>query len=354
MKTRLLLLFGGRSGEYEVSLVSASAVLRHVPADKYDVTTVGITRDGKWYLYTGSYDAIQSGAWADDPSNLPCVVSADFGARELIVFDSSVRRIPVDAAVAVIHGTQGEDGTLQGLFELAGIPLVGCTAETSAICMDKAAAKSMMTGAGIRCADGIDLSRVGWSRHQAELVAEAEAKLGYPMFVKPSRAGSSVGVSKVADRDALVCAVGLAFEWDYTVLVEKCIVGREIECAILTAPDGTVTVSEPGEIDPGSEFYDYDTKYKNDTASYFIPARLTPALRDEVRATAKKAARIFGIRGLSRVDFFVTDGGEVILNEINTMPGFTPISMYPQLMAHGGLDFTSLVDALITEAIERQ
>ena len=248
-------MFGGRSGEYEVSLVSASAVLRNVPEDKYDVTTVGITRDGKWYLYTGERDAIPNGEWVNDPTNLPCVVSTDYSAKELIVFDGGdIRRIPVDAAIAVMHGTQGEDGTLQGLFELAGIPLAGCTAETSAICMDKAAAKDMMTGAGIRCADGVNLSRVGWARHQDELVAEAEAKLGYPMFVKPSRAGSSVGVSKVADRDALVKAVALAFEWDFTVLVEKSIDGREIECAILTAPDGTITVSEPGEIDPGSEF----------------------------------------------------------------------------------------------------
>lgn len=353
MKQTLLILFGGRSGEYEVSLVSAAAVIDNVPRDKYDLITVGISRDGKWFLCGCDSAAIKSGKWIDSPSLVPCVLAPDYGKRELILLDGRHTRLPFDAAIAVVHGTQGEDGQLQGLFELCGAPLVGCCAQTSANCMDKATTKLLVGSAGINCAPQVLTGRAAWLADSAAVVADAEASLTYPMFVKPSRAGSSVGVTKVRDRAELESAVKTAIEWDpRTVLIEKAIVGKEVEVAVLVE-GGDVTVSVPGEIDPGSDFYDYDTKYVTDTASYYIPARLSDGLLEKVRACARSAAIALGIEGLARIDFFVTSDDEIILNEVNTMPGFTPISMYPKLMAAIGVPFPELIDRLVTEAIER-
>lgn len=351
----ILILFGGRSGEYEVSLVSAAAVLDNIPRDKYDVITVGITRDGRWFLFEGSSDEIRSGRWTESASLVPCVLCTDYGQRELILLGDSVRRIRFDAAMAVIHGTQGEDGQLQGLFELCGTPLVGCDAQTSANCMDKITAKRLAKAAGVNCTPDVTASRAAWREDASSVISRAEQELGYPMFVKPSRAGSSVGVSKVRSREELSPAVDAALRWDSSVLIEKCMTGREIELAVLAERDA-LTVSMPGEIDPGSEFYDYDTKYKTDTASYFIPARLSDACTGALRDTARLVAGVLGIRGLSRIDFFVQEdahGFSVTLNEVNTMPGFTPISMYPKLMAEMGIPFPQLIDRLIEEALSR-
>lgn len=356
MKT-LLILFGGRSGEYEVSLVSAAAVIENVPRDKYDVVTVGITRDGRWFLCECESSAIRSGEWINSPSLVPCALAPDYGKRELITLDGEARRVRFDAAMAVIHGTQGEDGQIQGLFELCGAPLVGCSAQTSANCMDKATTKRLVSLAGVTCAPDIVTRRTQWENgvSRKKVIAEAEAKLGYPMFVKPSRAGSSVGVTKVRDRAELETAVETALKWDSrTVLIEKAIVGHEIEVAVLVEGPAEVTVSVPGEIDPGSEFYDYDTKYKTDTASYYIPARLSEKCSEKVRLTARRVAEALVIEGISRIDFFVTEDETIILNEVNTMPGFTPISMYPKLMDAIGLPFDRLIDRLVTEAMERR
>ena len=353
MKQTLLILFGGRSGEYEVSLTSAAAVTDNVPRDKYDVVTAGITREGRWFLCPCDTDAIRSGAWIDSPSLVPCVLSTDYGARELIALDGSFRRVPFDVAMAVIHGTQGEDGQIQGLFELCGAPLVGCPTQVSANCMDKATTKRLVGAADISCAPDVLTNRAAWLADSAAVIAEAESALGYPMFVKPSRAGSSVGVTKAHNKKELAAAIEAALAWDgRTVLIEKCIVGREVEVAVLVE-GAKITVSVPGEIDPGSEFYDYDTKYKTDTASYFIPARLSDGCLEEVRETARRAAKTLGVEGLARIDFFVTANEDVILNEVNTMPGFTPISMYPKLMAAVGVSFPELIDRLAAEAIAR-
>ena len=354
MKT-LLILFGGRSGEYEVSLVSAAAVIENVPRDKYAVVTVGISRDGRWLLCDCDSAAIRSGEWINSPSLIPCALCPDYGKREIIALDGSGRRVPFDAAMAVVHGTQGEDGQIQGLFELCGAPLVGCSAQTSANCMDKATTKRLVAAAGVACAPDVVTRRTAWASGSREkVIAEAEEKLGYPMFVKPSRAGSSVGVTKVRDRAELCAAVEKAIEWDpRTVLIEKAIVGREVEVAVLVEGPAEVTVSVPGEIDPGSEFYDYDTKYKTETASYYIPARLSDKCRKALNVIPRRIIEALGIEGLSRIDFFVTADEAIILNEVNTMPGFTPISMYPKLMDAVGLPFGRLIDRLVTEAMER-
>ena len=352
MKT-LLIIFGGRSGEYEVSLVSAAAVIDNVPKEKYDVVTVGISRDGRWLLCDCDSAEIRSGEWINSPSLVPCALSPDYGKREIVALDGSGRRVAFDAAMAVVHGTQGEDGQIQGLFELCGAPLVGCSAQTSANCMDKATTKRLVAPAGVTCAPDVITSRAAWLTKRSDVIAEAESALGYPMFVKPSRAGSSVGVTKARSRAEFESAVETAIAWDSrTVLIEKAIVGREVEVAVLVE-GANITVSVPGEIDPGSEFYDYDTKYKTETASYYIPARLSDKCLNSVRVTACSVAEALGIEGLSRIDFFVTEDEQIILNEVNTMPGFTPISMYPKLMAQIGVPFPELIDRLVTEAIER-
>ena len=248
MKTKLLVLFGGRSGEYEVSLISASAVLRNIDAEKYDIIKVGISRDGKWYLFGGDISEIESGRWCDNAGNRPCAVCPDYGSNTLIVFGEKTEQLKYDVVFPIIHGTQGEDGTVQGLFELAGARVVGCSAETSALCMDKAMTKTVLRAAGIVTAKDVTVIRREWRSPEAkrELIAHIERNLPYPVFVKPSRAGSSVGVSKAHGRDELCAAFDAAFEWDDKVLCEEYIEGREIECAVFTAPDGAVTVSEPG------------------------------------------------------------------------------------------------------------
>ena len=220
MKTKLLVLFGGRSGEYEVSLISASAVLRNIDAEKYDMIKVGISRDGKWYLFGGDISEIESGRWCDNAGNRPCAVCPDYGSNTLIVFGEKTEQLKYDVVFPIIHGTQGEDGTVQGLFELAGARVVGCRAETSALCMDKAMTKTVLRAAGIVTAKDVTVLRREWNSPEAkrELIAHIERNLPYPVFVKPSRAGSSVGVSKAHGRDELCAAFDAAFEWDDKVL----------------------------------------------------------------------------------------------------------------------------------------
>ncbi len=347
MKIKLAVLFGGESSEHEVSLVSASAVIDNIDREAIAPVMIGITKTGQWYLYEGSTSDIKNGAWVENTSGK---VSLDLAGGGL-----SVDGIPldVDAVFPVLHGAFGEDGTVQGMLELAKIPVVGCGSASSAVCMDKAFTKRVLNAEGIPQAPAAIITYEEYSTDAEDALDYAEEGAeGYPIFVKPARAGSSVGVSKADNRDELRCAMDLAFEHDSKVLCEKCIVGREIEVAVLRDADGTLTVSQCGEIDPGSEFYDYDTKYKSDSASYFIPARLDEEMAENVRAAAEIIFRLLDCRGLSRVDFFVGDEG-FVFNEINTLPGCTPISMYPKLMEHSGIGFAELITRLVREAMAR-
>jgi len=352
MKKNILCLFGGKSTEYKVSLRSVCAVLAALDTEKYDVLTVGITQNGRWYLYSGGTDAILADTWHTDAAYLRrAMLSPSFGDGCLYAecdTPGTFETYPVDVVIPMVHGAYCEDGTLQGLLSMTGIPYVGPHCAASAIAMDKAYTKLILNNFGIPQAKCAVLTRAQIDTDPAAAAAEAEAVSGYPLFVKPANAGSSIGVSRAQDREALLRALTLAASYDSKVLVEECIVGREVECAVLgnEAPEAAV----PGEINSGAEFYDYDAKYITDTSSDYIPARISAEALERVRALAVRIYTVLGCRGMSRVDFFVTENEDIIFNEINTLPGFTSISMYPKLWNAMGMTTRALLDALIAYA----
>ncbi len=361
-KTRVALFFGGVSSEHEISCVSAAAWVRALGqspcAGKYEVTVVGITKAGRWLRTAADAAAMESGAWEQDAANTPCVLSPDRADRALLLCTGdTLARLPVDVAVPMLHGKNGEDGTIQGLFTLAGIPFVGSDVLGSAVCMDKAVANTLMD------ANNVPHCRWCWAqRAEAEqspetLCARVEQRLGYPIFVKPANAGSSVGVSKAPDRAALRRAIDIALQEDDKVVFEEFIDGQEVECAVLGNPDdpACVTATRPGEILAGDTFYTYDDKYRNGVSQTVIPARLSEQKLDEVKAVAIHAYTALGCAGFARCDFFVEKGSQrVLCNEINTLPGFTAISMYPKLMEAAGVPFPALADRLITLALNKR
>ena len=344
-KINVCILFGGVSTEHEVSLTSASSVLSNIDREKYEVTMLGITKGGRWLLYDGSIEKIASGEWERDPAHtVGAWISPSRGDKAIHTEDG--RTIDIDVVFPVMHGANCEDGTLQGLFALADIPFVGSDCESSAVCMDKAATKTILNNFDIPQAKAVIVERT-WSHDLERIYGNCE-ELGYPLFVKPSRAGSSVGVSKVRSRSELESALSEAFSIDRTVLIEEFIKGREVEVAVMGNEDPVASVC--GEIDPGSDFYDYETKYISDTASYYIPARIDDECSEKVREYAVKIYKILGCKGLSRVDFFV--GDRIIFNEINTLPGFTSISMFPKLFMYGGMSYSEIIDKLIALALK--
>ena len=351
-KLKLAVLFGGKSSEYEVSLTSASAVLANLSAEKYDVVRIGITKAGAWYRFEGAISAIADGSWCRDTSVLPRVLVDPNPASHAVSFlspDGRTETCVLDAAFPVLHGAFGEDGTLQGLFAMAGIPTVGCGCLSSALCMDKAMAKAVLRDAGVLQARAVIVRARAYAADPEAVLADASV-FGFPVFVKPSRAGSSVGVSRASSPAELRPAIEGALREDEKVLVEEAITGKEVEVAVLEE-HGTLTVSMPAEIEPGADFYDYDTKYNSDVAKFYVPARLPAAKLDEVRVVAAKVFRALDCTGLARVDFFVRENGDVVLNEVNTLPGFTPISMYPKLMIAAGLTYGELLDRLVAAAL---
>lgn len=353
MKTKLCILFGGRSSEHEVSLSSAFGVLSNLDPEKYDVTKIGITKEGKWYLFDGDIAKIKDGTWCNTPDSLSSVYidPAPNSANLVIVSPDGkiTEKRVVDVVFPVLHGAFGEDGTLQGLLSLAGIKYVGPKSTSSGVCMDKAFTKQIVADLGIRQADAVIITKAKWESDPQGII-DKTVSLGYPVFVKPSRAGSSVGVSKVKKTEDLSSAVEKALKEDSKVLVEEYIKGRETEVAVMET-EGNIIASVPGEIDPGVEFYDYETKYVNDTASYYIPARLTDKQTEYIKNAAVEIFAALDCKGLSRVDFFTCDNGEIVFNEINTLPGFTPISMYPKLFMHTGITYGDVVDKLIESAL---
>ena len=353
-RSKLAVVFGGASSEHEVSQWSAASILRSVPQDRFDLMMLGITKDGRWFRYDGPVEGVEDGSWEHSDRLTPALISPDAGTHGVLLLEESgVRPVRLDVVFPVLHGRNGEDGTIQGLLEMAGIPYVGCGVTASANCMDKAIAKTLFTAAGIPNARWMEVTAQDLDR--IDLVEEqAASALGYPMFVKPVCAGSSVGVHKVTEPAQLEEAVRDALRFDSRVLIEECIKGQEVECAVMG--NGQPVASDlVGEI-VASGFYDYEGKYLNDSAQLYIPARIPQAAAERVRALAVKAYRALGCRGLARVDFFVCDGAEdgrgVVLNEINTLPGFTNISMYPKLFLASGYDYPGLVEKLIDLALE--
>mgnify|MGYP004687634081 FL=1 len=346
------ILFGGVSPEHEVSLRSAESVLNNIDKSKYNVFPVGITKEGKWILYGGKdYSDLPSGRWLTHPDNRQAAISPIRGQGLLTFEGDCVVRQQIDVVFPVLHGENGEDGTIQGLLQLAGIPYVGPHVAASAVAMDKTLTKLVVDQAGITQAAWNLVRRSDMGSRMEGTLDALEARFAYPMFVKPAGTGSSVGVSKATEREDLKKALLEAGKYDDKVLVEEFIRGREIEVAVMGNESPVASVC--GEIDSGADFYDYDAKYITDTSVSYIPARIPEDVAETVRDTAVKVYKAIGCQGLSRVDFFVTwQENRVVFNEINTIPGFTSISMYPKLFGASGVPYSQLIDQLLELALE--
>ena len=353
-KLSVCVLFGGISPEHEVSLRSAEFVLNSLDPEKFNVFPVGITKKGDWILYGGTdYSLLPSGEWQTYPANRRAAISPVRGQGLLSFEGDCVVREWIDVVFPVLHGENGEDGAMQGLLQMAGIPYVGPHVAASAVAMDKTLTKLVADQAGVRQAAWMLVRNVDLDLRMEAVMEQIEGKFNYPVFVKPAGTGSSVGVSKAADRDQLRSALLKAGTYDPKILVEEFIHGREVEVAVMGNENPVASIC--GEIDSGAEFYDYDAKYVTDTSMAYIPARIDEAVAEEVRDAAVRIYSAIGCQGLSRVDFFVTfEGDEVVFNEINTLPGFTSISMYPKLFAASGIPAEQLVEELLNLAMEAQ
>ena len=337
----ILVLFGGCSTEYEVSLQSAHGVLSHLDRSRFTPLTVGITREGRWLRYGGPLSGLETGDWASRPDCVPCALSLDRGDRRLLWLDGSGRSEGFDAAFPILHGKNGEDGTVQGLLELMDVPVVGCGALSSALCMDKDRAHKLAALAGVR----VPRSRLFRRGAVLPQMARAAEELGYPLFVKPVRAGSSFGVSKVNVPDQLPAAVWSAFAHDREILLEEAVPGFEVGCAVMGSDE--LTVGAVDEIELTDGFFDYTEKYNLITSRIYCPARISPEKAAEIQEMAKTVYRALDCRVFARVDLFLTPWGEIVFNEVNTIPGFTAHSRYPGMMAAAGWDFGRLITRLI-------
>ena len=337
----ILVLFGGCSTEYEVSLQSAHGVLQALDRSRFTPLTVGITREGRWLRYPGGLSHLETGDWQAQPDCVPCTLSPDRGDRRLLWLDGSGRSEGFDAAFPILHGKNGEDGTVQGLLELVGAPIIGCGALSSALCMDKDRAHKLAALAGVR----VPRSRLFRRGAVLPQMARAAEELGYPLFVKPVRAGSSFGVSKVNTPDQLPAAVWSAFAHDREILLEEAVPGFEVGCAVLGSDE--LTVGAVDEIQLSQGFFDYTEKYNLITSRIYCPARISPEKAAEIQEAAKAVYRALDCRVFARVDLFLTPWGEIVFNEVNTIPGFTAHSRYPGMMAAAGWDFSRLITRLI-------
>lgn len=350
-KKTIAVIFGGNSTEYEVSLQSVHSVLENLDGEKYDIIPIGITREGEWYRYRGSYNNIPNNTWHRDSSLItPVAVSQSRSLKGFL--ELTERRdgdkcagmyttVKVDLAFPVLHGKNGEDGTLQGLFELAGIPVVGCNTLASALCMDKSRAHMLVSTAGIAVPRAVTFKRY----EKEAVLGEAAQTLTYPLFVKPVRAGSSFGITKVLKESELKEAVEAAFDHDDEVILEEAVEGFEVGCAILG--NETLTVGRVDEIELSDGFFDYTEKYTLKTSRIHMPARIDAETEKRIQETAVKIYRTLGCSGFARVDMFLTPSGQIVFNEVNTIPGCTSHSRYPNMMKGIGLSFGEMLDRLI-------
>lgn len=351
-KLSVCILFGGISPEHEVSLRSAESVLNNIDKSKYNVFPLGITKEGDWILFGGEdYSMLPKGTWKNHPDNRRAAISPVRGQGLLSFEGETIVRERLDVVFPVLHGENGEDGAMQGLLQMAGIPYVGPHVAASAVAMDKTLTKLVVDHAGVPQAAWQLVRASELDNHMENTLTELEMRFRYPMFVKPAGTGSSVGVSKAADREALRVALLCAAKYDRKILVEEFIHGREIEVAVMGNDNPVASIC--GEIDSGADFYDYDAKYITDTSTAYIPARISDEVAEIVREAAVRVYSAIGCQGLSRVDFFVTyEENRVVFNEINTIPGFTSISMYPKLFEASGIPYPQIIDELIRLAVE--
>jgi D-alanine-D-alanine ligase len=348
MKKRVAIICGGRSSEHEISCISAGGVLGAIDRTRYEPVLIGITKAGKWVLIPESYPMDISGTVLPSvPESAPAVVADVAG------FSSGGKNLAIDIVFPLLHGPFGEDGTIQGLLEIADIAYVGSGVLASAVAMDKSFAKPIFASHGIATAPGLVVKKSDWDNRSAEFTKEVSA-LGYPVFVKPARGGSSRGTSKVKSEGELLAAVLEAFTFDPKVMIESAIVGSEIECAVLEI-DGQPQASIVGKIviDSKFEFYDFEAKYLDGATDIELPAPITATSAEAIRKAAIAAFTALGCSGLARVDFFLTTSGQVIINELNTMPGFTSTSVFPKMWAASGVSYTEVISHLLQSAQAR-
>jgi D-alanine-D-alanine ligase len=350
-KLNVAVVFGGKSGEHEVSLMSATNVINAMDKSKYNIYTIGINKQGKWMLYKGPVEKLQDGSWEQEASKM--------NSNELVglllnpMLQDTMEKGKIDAIFPVLHGPNGEDGTIQGFFEMLDIPYVGCGVIGSALGMDKAISKQLFIDAGLNVANYVLAYKHEINNDLQDVVTRIESKFQYPVFVKPVNMGSSVGITKAHSKDELEKGLLEAAKYDRKILIEEFIKGSEVECAVLG--NNCPEASGVGEIIPSKEFYDYEAKYFDDGKSnLIIPARLTEEEEKSIKEAALKAFKALDCCGMSRVDFFLDRStGKIYINEINTIPGFTKISMYPKLWETAGLSYSKLIDRLIELALER-
>ncbi|MCC8073209.1 MAG: D-alanine--D-alanine ligase [Clostridiales bacterium] len=349
-KKTLGIIFGGVSSEHDISCVSAKSIIENIDYTKYNIVLIGITKNGKWFIFNDDVNLLPNDRWTLSKNLVPAFISPDTAVHGIVTSNGDVVRL--DVVFPVLHGKNGEDGTVQGLLQLAQIPFVGCDCTSSGVCMDKAVANAVADAYDIEQAKWCAFTKSEYYKSPDECMKKAEEKLSFPIFVKPANAGSSVGITKAHNIEELSRAMDIAFGEDKKAVLEEFIDGFEVECAVLGNDEPVA--GEVGQIVAAAEFYDYDAKYNNPQSQLYIPAQISSDKRNEVKEKAIKAYKSLGCEGMARVDFFVTkNDGRVLLNEINTIPGQTEISMYPKLFEAAGLPYAKLIDRLIDLAMER-
>ncbi|MCI8961413.1 MAG: D-alanine--D-serine ligase VanG [Clostridia bacterium] len=345
-KKRIGIIFGGNSPEHDVSLESAYSVITNMNEEKYDKVLIGITKEGNWYKYEGEVENIKNNTWKQKGKCTKIVLSTNTSDKGIIELENNNQLTKLDAIFPVLHGSNGEDGTIQGLIKLSGIPLVGCDTLSSSLCMDKHLSHKIVESYGIKVAKGIVIN----NNTSITEVNEKLKQLKYPVFVKPIRAGSSFGITKVKNESEIEGAIKEALKYDTEIIIEENIDGIELGCAVLGNEE--LIVGEIDEIELSTEFFSYPEKYTLETSKIHVPARIDKKISDEAKETAKKIYKILKCRNLARVDMFLTPKGEIYFNEINTIPGFTSHSRYPSMMKQVGINFEQLIDKLIELGIE--
>ncbi len=361
-KLKIAILFGGCSSEHSISLKSAYAVISHLNREKYEPILIGITPSGEWFRYYGDPANIQNNTWIDSSDCVRAIISPSRDVQGLLEFEfGEIRTVRLDAAMPILHGENGEDGTIQGLLELAGIPVVGCGTLCSALCMDKDKAHKIAHAAGVRVPQSYVITRPSFApavdalanqENTATDYMKLTEALGYPVFVKPVRGGSSIGITKVARSDDLSAAAALAFEHSDEVIVEEAIDGFEVGCAVMgNGGAEDLIVGEVDEIALADGFFDFKEKYTLETSAIHVPARIPSGKAEEIKTTAKILYRALGCQGFARVDMFLTSDGEIIFNEVNTIPGFTAHSRFPNMLKAAGMTFEEIIDTAIGLAV---
>lgn len=346
-KLNIAVFFGGCSSEYSVSLESASAVISNLDTEKYNPIPIGISKEGDWYYYTGDTEKIKNDTWQNTKYCVPAILSPERRAHKLLLLTKSgMESISIDVAFPVLHGKNGEDGTVQGTVTLAGIPLAGCSVLASALCMDKDRAHKLAGLTGVRIPSSLVLE-TNTPRQSSVNFAE---KIGYPLYVKPVKAGSSYGITRVKEASELLAAIDLAFQYDNQVILEENIEGFEVGCAVLGTQE--LITGEVDEIELSGGFFDFTEKYTLKTSAIHVPARISKAKAKKVKETAKRIYQALGCSGFARVDMFLTPSGEIVFNEVNTIPGFTEHSRYPGMMKAAGHSFQKILEQIIEQAVK--